>query len=155
MGSSATAKLAWGIDFGDPDDELFDWDEAGIDEDEFESDVMPVLLGFTEPEPEEPAGLMDRDRDAWHAWREANRKPYNERRDVAVPLKFTCYGYELGGNALVLKRSLTDVDWGAVPVDPATLAPPTAEELAAFAAVTSRLGFDGGEPKLLLMAEYG
>lgn len=155
MGSSPDAKLAWGIDLGDPEntDEGFDWDDAGVDSYDFEHNVMPGLFGFTEEVPERPAGLEGTALREWHA---AFREPYNQRLDAAVPLTFENYGYEFGGTALVLKRSLSIVEWSAEAVDPATISPPTAGELAAFVAVLDRLGYDGDrEPKLLLMALYG
>lgn len=97
MRSSADAAIAWGIDLGDPENtcEGFDWDEAGIDQHQFENEVMPGLFGFTEEPPERPDGL---DSDALRKWWEANRKPYNERLDAAVPVKFESYGYERGGS---------------------------------------------------------
>ena len=154
MGSSADAAIAWGIDLGDPENtcEGFDWDEAGVDRHQFENEVMPGLFGFTEELPERPDGL---DAEALREWWEANRKPYNDRLDAAVPLTFESYGYKLGGTALILKRSRSTVEWAAEAVDPATLAEPTPEELAAFTTVMDRLGYDGGEVKLLLMASYG
>lgn len=154
MGSSPTAKIAWAIDLGDADndEDAFDWDASDTDEHEFESEIMPGLFGFTEEAPERPAGLT---REEGHAWWEANRKPYNERHEAAVPLAFASYGYEFAGSALVLKRSLHDVDWGCMVVDPARLTAPTAEELAAFAKVTEHLGAGDRPVSLLLMAMYG
>jgi hypothetical protein len=152
MGNHADAKLAWGIDFGDPENTMegYSWREAGIDRWDFEEEVMPVLFGFTEEPPDRPDGVDQRE------WWAAFRKPYNQRRDAAIPLKFERYSYEGGGTALVLKRSLAHVEWGAEAVDPATLAAPTTEEVAAFGNVISRLGWhDAGPVKLLLMAFYG
>jgi len=156
MGSSPRARIAWAVDFGDPENtcEGFDWDEAGVDSYDFKEDVMPGLFGFTEEPPEWPDGLEIGSPEG-RAWWEANRKPYNERLEAAVPLKFEHYGYEYGGTALVLKRSYASVEWGAEAIDPATLAVPSTEELAAFAMILDRLGYDGGAPKLLLMSMYG
>lgn len=70
-----------------------------------------------------------------------------------VPVRFTAYGYELGGQALVLRRSLTTTDWACQAVDPRTLAPPTGAEAAAVAAVFARWDIDWPQDiKLLLMA---
>lgn len=156
MGMTAEAKLAWGVDLGDPDNtsEGFDWDEAGIDSWDFEEKEMPVLFGFTEEPPVWPESLERGTKEA-REWWEVNRKPYNERREAAIPLKFEHYGYERGGMSLVLKRSLTDVDWGCEAVDVATLAAPGPDETAAFTKILNRLGFQGGAPQLLLMASYG
>jgi len=157
MGSSPYAKLAWGIDFGDPANtcEGFDWEESGIDSNDYEQNAMPELFGFTEEPPVWPESLERGTKEA-RDWWEANRKPYNDRLEAAVPLKFEHYGYEFGGTALVLKRSLAKVEWGCDPVDPASLAEPTTEELAAFTKVLTDIGYgDGGAPKLLLMSLYG
>lgn len=157
MGSSPYAKLAWGIDFGDPNNtsEGFDWEESGTDSYDYERNAMPELFGFTEEAPEFPAGLERGTKEA-RDWWEANRKPFNDRLEAAVPVKFEHYGYEFGGTALVLKRSLAKVEWGCDPIDPASIAEPTAEELAAFTKVLTDIGYsDGGPPKLLLMSLYG
>lgn len=156
MGMRADAKLAWAVDFGDPNNtcEGFDWEETGIDSYDYEENAMPGLFGFTEEPPEWPEELKTGTPEG-RTWWEANRKPYNDRLEAAVPLKFESYGYEGSGTALVLKRSLTEVEWGAEPVDPATLGEPTAEDLAAFSLILGDLGFEGGAPKLLLMAYYG
>jgi hypothetical protein len=159
MGSSPYAKLAWGIDFGDPENtaEGFDWEESGIDSHDYEQNAMPELFGFTEQPPEHPDADWDSmEPGARRAWWEANRKPYNERLEAAVPVKFEHYGYEFGGTALVLKRSLAKVEWGCDPIDPASIAEPTAEELAAFTKVLTDIGYgDPAPPKLLLMSLYG
>jgi hypothetical protein len=159
MGSSPYAKLAWGIDFGDPENtaEGFDWEESGIDSYDYEQEAMPELFGFTEEPPGLPDGWQETmDADARKQWRETVREPWEQRRDVAIPLTFEHYGYEFGGTALVLKRSYASVEWGCDPIDPASIAEPTAEELAAFAKVLTDIGHaDGGPPKLLLMSQYG
>lgn len=65
MGSSPRAKLAWGIDFGDPNntDEGY---ELEVDTYDFESEVMPGLFGFTEEAPERPpSGCTAGERKAW------------------------------------------------------------------------------------------
>lgn len=154
MGMSADAKLAWGIDFGDPENtsEGFDWAETGTDSYDLEHKVMPGLFGFTEEPPVRPDGLEGT---ALREWFKAVREPYNQRLDAAVPLTFENYGYEMGGTALVLKRSLTSVEWGAEAVDPGRLAPPSPEEVAAFRVITDRLGYDDSPVALLLMAMYG
>jgi hypothetical protein len=153
MGSSPDAKIAWGIDFGDPGNtsEGFDWGD--IDRHDFESDVMPGLLGFTEETPERPDGLEGAE---YRAWWTANREPYNQRLEAAVPVKFETYGYEYAGTMLVIKRSYATVDWGACLVDPGTLAPPTPGEVAAVNTVLDHLGYTGPrEVKLILAAQYG
>lgn len=159
MGSSPYAKLAWGIDFGDPNNtsEDFDWEESGIDSFDYERNAMPELFGFTEPPPDLPDNWQETmDHDARKQWRETVRVPWEQRRNVAIPLMFEHYGYERGGTALVLKRSLAKVEWGCDPIDPASIAEPTAEELAAFTKVLTDIGYgDGGAPKLLLMSLYG
>lgn len=154
MGMSARATIAWGINFGDPlnDEDVYDFEAAGVDPYDFEHKVMPGLFGFTEEPPGRPDGLAG---DAHREWFKSVREPYNQRLDAAVPLTFENYAYELGGTALVLKRSRGHVDWSAEAVDPATLAPPSPEELAAFATVASRLGCEDAPVKLLLMATYG
>jgi hypothetical protein len=153
MGSSPRARLAWGIDFGDPSNT----DEGyvlEVDTYDFEHKVMPVLFGFTEESPEPPpAGCTAAERKAW--WDNV-RTPYENRLDTVIPLTFESYGYEFGGEMLILKRSLAEVEWGSGTVDPATLAPPTEAEVAAFGAVLDAIGYDGPrEVKLLLAASYG
>lgn len=157
MGSSPRAKIAWAVDFGDPENaaEGFDWDEADVDSHDFEQKVMPGLFGFTEEAPDLPEGWQQWDRDARVQWRETIRAPWEQRRDTAIPLEFVHYGYELGGTALVLKRSLASVEWGAEAVDPAALAEPSADEVAAFRRITDHLGYNDSPVSLLLMAEYG
>lgn len=154
MGSHPTAKLAWGIDFGDPENtvEGYTWNNEEQDSWEFEHEVMPGLLGFTEAPPERPDGLEGT---ALHEWFDTVRKPYNKRFEAGVPLTFTHYGYEYGGTALILKRSLHDIDWGCIEVDPTVIAGPTPDELAAFNTVLNHLGYDGGPVRLLLMSLYG
>jgi hypothetical protein len=159
MGQSARGKIAWGIDLGDRVNttEGFDWEEFGTSSLDFEQQVMPGMFGFTEQVPDIPEG-MSRDE-----WRATLRARYQERYDRAVPLTFEDYGYERGGTALVLKRSLTSSEWEAAPVDPVTLAPPTAAEYVAFLKVLKQLGVRGwdGETEtalqrveLLLLASY-
>jgi hypothetical protein len=149
MGMSARAILAWGVDFGDPNNTAEGYEWADVDSYDFENQVMPGLFGFTEEPPLRPDDVVLRE------WWAQVREPYNQRMEAAVPLKFENYGYEFGGTALVLKRSLSSVEWGAEAVDPSRLAAPSPEELAAFSTVTSRLEYDGGPVKLLLMAMYG
>lgn len=153
MGSSPRAKLAWGIDFGDPNNT----DEGyvlEVDTYDIEHKVMPGLFGFTEESPEPPpANCSAAERKAW--W-DTVRGPYDDRLDAAIPLTFESYGYEYGGEMLVLKRSLAEVEWESADVDPATLAPPTEAESAAFVTVLDTIGYTGPrEVKLLLAASYG
>jgi hypothetical protein len=153
MGSSPRAKLAWGIDFGDPNNTSEGY-EFDVDTYDFESEVVPGLFGFTEDVPEPPPVNCTL---AEHkAWRQNVREPYENRLDTAIPLTFESYGYEYGGTMLVLKRSLAEVEWEAVDVDTARLAPLTPAELAAFGTVLDALGYDGPrDVKLLLAASYG
>lgn len=156
MGMSADAYLAWGVDFGDAQNtsEGFDFAEHDLDTWDMEQ-RFPALFGFTEPEPEAPSGGWDTPADR-RAWWEAHRDPYNKRLDAAVPLDFKHYGYEMSGKALVLKRSLTSVEWSCEEVDGATLAAPTEAEIAAFAKVWQEWGIDWPmNVRLLLMASYG
>lgn len=157
MGSSAYAKIAWGIDFGDPENTMegFDWEETGTDSYDFENKVMPVLFAFTEEPPALPADWAEMTATGRAAWRETCRVPWEQRRDAAIPLTFESYGYEFGGKALVLKRSLTTAEWSADAIDLATIAAPTEAELSAFNTVMNKLEHDGGQVKLLLMAMYG
>jgi hypothetical protein len=153
MGSSPDAKIAWGIDFGDPENTTEGYDLGEAAGWEFKTSVMPGLFGFTEEAPERPDGLEG---DAYREWWKANREPYNQRLEAAVPVKFETYGYEFGGHMLVLKRSLTSVEWSAEAIDPATLAAPTEDEMAAFATVLDHIGYTGPrEVRLLLAAQYG
>ncbi len=149
---SSSAVFAWGIDFGDPKNtgEGYDFEARGLDTGEMERQ-FPALFGFTEPQPNPPPGLAHDDFPAWHC---DIRRPYDQRRDVAVPVRFQAYGYELGGETLILKRSLTTVEWACRPIDPGTLAAPTGAEVAAFAAVLARWEIDWPQDvKLLLMAK--
>lgn len=148
---SSDALIAWGIDFGDRrnTEEGFDFAGRGLDTDEMELQ-FPALFGFTEARPRPPQGLGHDEHPGWHC---DVRVPYDQRLDAAVPVRFQAYGYELGGEALVLKRSLTTVEWACRTVDPGTLAVPTDAEVAAVGAVFAR--WDIAWPqnvKLLLMA---
>lgn len=154
MGDSPHAKLAWGIDFGDPNNtgEGYEFD---VDTYDFEHEQMPVLFGFAEESPEPPpAGCTAAEHKAW--WDNV-RTPYENRLDTAV--QQTCaqvYVLDYGGTMLVLKRSLAEIEWESAVVDPATLAPPTEAEVAAFGTALDALGYDGPrEIKLLLAASYG
>jgi hypothetical protein len=148
---SRDALIAWGVDFGDRKNtaEGFDFQDCGLDTDEMERQ-FPALFGFTEARPRPPQGLEHDEFPAWHC---DVRVPYDQRLDAAVPVKFQAYGYELGGEALVLKRSLTTVEWACRPVDPGTLATPTGAEVAAVGAVLAHWEIDWPrDVKLLLMA---
>jgi len=71
-------------------------------------------------------------------------------------------GYEMYGDfytgtwkAVVVNDSRLDASWCAA-IDPAKLAPPTDEQVAALNRTLDALGFKGDRtPKLLLMASYG
>jgi hypothetical protein len=166
MGSSAYAKLAWGVAFGDPlnpsegdygyneDDEIADEDD-GLDTYAIEG-KFPEWFGFTEPSPDSGS------RDEWvklsaqerNEWRETYRVPWEKRRDEAIPVEFEHYGYEFGGTALIVKRTLQSVTWGCVPVTMGPASAPTEHEVAALELVCSKLGFPC-KVELLLMALYG
>ena len=60
MGSSPRAKLAWGIDFGDPTNTAEGY-EVEVDTYDFEHERMPVLFGFTEESPEPPSANCSAD----------------------------------------------------------------------------------------------
>jgi hypothetical protein len=148
---SSSAVIAWGIDFGDLKNtgEGYDFEARGLDTGEMEGQ-FPALFGFAEATPQPPQGPG---RDEWVNWRHDVRVPFDERLDAAVPVRFQSYGYERGGAALVLKRSLATVEWACQAVDPATLASPTDAEIAALAAVLARWDIDWPQDvKLLLMA---
>ncbi len=151
MGSSADAILAWGIDFGDTDDpeEAYNWRDT--DYTDFKDTVMPGLLGFTEVPPVRPDGLEGAELTAWF---DTYRKPYIERYEAAVPVTFRPYGYRFSGTALVLRRSCSTVECGALAVNPATIEPPSVHEMAALHAVSHHLGWNR-PVALLLMALYG
>lgn len=157
MGSSAYAKLAWGVAFGDTNNpEAGDWEEADGDFFyEFETDRMPALFGFTESAPAAPGDWRQWSAEQRRHWHQTVREPYTKRFNTAVPLEFAYYGYQSSGTALVLKRTLHSVEWRAEGIDLADIAPPLAGELAAFRTVLEALGHPGAEPKLLLMASYG
>lgn len=155
MGMTASAHLAWGVDFGDFENaEGFDFRRLGVAAYEME-DEFPALFGFTEAAPETPAGGWASPGDR-RAWWEEHRDPYNGRRDAAVPVKFRSYGYERSGKTLVLKRSLTSAEWDCGEVDRATLAEPTPAEVEAFGKVWEHWHIDWPmNVRLLLMASYG
>ena len=157
MGSSPYARIGWGIDFGDPENTMegFDFEEAGLDLDDFEHKVMPGLFGFTE---EAPAFNLPESatRDERVEWREKIREPWERRFAAAVPLAFENYGYEFGGTLLVIKRTYRSVEWGCEAIDPATLAPPSGSEITAVNTVLDAIHYDGPrEIRLLLAAMYG
>ena len=121
-------------------------------EQDFEDDVLPSLFGFTEEAPMAPRGAGDEVMDRWFT---EHFDPWRQRREAAVPVGFIRYDLDGKGSALVLKRSLTEVDLDTSAVgeaDPATLAPPTEAEIEALFLVTSHLGYDDDEVRLLLMA---
>jgi hypothetical protein len=153
MGMSADAYLAWGVDFGDAENaEGFDFAERDLDTWNME-ERFPALFGFTEEAPGRPESCTGDEHRAWFA---EHREPYNERLEAAVLLKFRSYGYERGGKALVLKRSLTSVEWDCTEVDGKTLAEPTPAEIGAFGRVWGHWHIDWPmNVKLLLMASYG
>ena len=148
---SRDALIAWGVDFGDRGNtgERFDFAGRGLDADEMERQ-FPALFGFTEARPIPPQDLGHDEFLGWHC---DVRVPYDQRLDAAVPVRFQAYGYELGGEALVLKRSLTTVEYACRTVDPATLAPPADAEVAAVGAVFARWNIAWPQViELLLMA---
>lgn len=163
MPMSVNARLAWGIDFGDPVNapeeyhflSLDEDGEPGIDLQDFEDEVMPALFGFTEERPAYPLPDNATPDERW-AWRREVKEPWEERRSAAVPLAFQQYGYESGGDILLLKRSLTEIGLGARVVDMASLAPPSPDEVAAFDTALDRMGYDGDRTlRLLLTAQHG
>lgn len=167
MGNSAYATLAWGVDVYDPDDG-YDWnDEAaasahmalGDKLENFYDSKVAAVLGWTEEHPGWPDhlhGLSRLEREASDEYKahQAQLEAYSQRREAAVPVELDKFGYELGSTALVVKRTRTRIEWSCVPVDAATLEPPTEAERAALNAVLDHLGFTGDrEPKLLLYAK--
>jgi hypothetical protein len=151
MGMSVSAGLAWGIDLGGAAyGGLLDTSPA-----DFEQTVMAGLFGFTEERPAYTLPGTATSDERW-AWRKEVREPWERRLSAAVPLAIRSHGYESEGTALVLKRSLTEIALGAEVVDPASLAAPSPDEVAAFGAVLDRIGHEGDRTlRLLLIAHHG
>lgn len=174
MGQSPDAKIGWGIDLGSEEG----WDDgklaplgrrflSGDDQEhggsfnDWSEETLPALyINKAERDAKldalfaafESDRATGEQRAQYHAEREAIRAQY------PVPVAVETYGYEYGSCALLLTRSLTCAsDWTAVAVDPATLTPPTDDELAALRLAVESLGlaWDPADVVLLLMPHYG
>jgi hypothetical protein len=148
-GMSVSAGLAWGIDLGTSEDGgLLD-----TSPEDFEQKVMAPLFGFTEERPAFTLPDTATADERW-TWRKEAREPWEQR--LSAPVAIRVHGYEHGGTALVLKRSLTEITLGAQAVDLAALAAPSPGEAAAFGVVLDQIGYDGDRTlRLLLMAHRG
>jgi hypothetical protein len=146
MGMSPDASVAWGFDLGS------DEDGYRVRQDKYDElyGVLDEVCGFTEEPPwtlRGPSLSEEETRAQADAWR--------ARRDAVVLVDTDFYGYDYGGNLLVLKRQ-AHVNWGVAEFDPKVTEPPTPAELECFGKVLDYLEYKGDRtPKLLIWASYG
>jgi hypothetical protein len=151
MGHSPKATIAWGVDLGDVNacdihDSIADLNiSEALGNTELDS-----ICGFTVPRPrrEDYPGLEE--------WRPAY-DTWLGTREIKVPVSLKSYGYEYGGHALVITRTVFSVEWACQEIPWVfRITGPYAPEIKALNKVLNSIGFAGnGFIKHLLMASYG
>jgi hypothetical protein len=158
MGSSADARLAWGVALVVPDDYYKDdkhFDPFDLDEweEEHEYNWLDTLFEYDFDRDGPRYEGLDRNSPEW----DMEYAAFRQRHDTMVPVAIHGSGVDDYRTSFVLlERNSWAYDYGYEEVEPETLREPSETELAAIQKVLDHISFKGNrDVKLYLIASYG